>query len=59
MIESAPQWTLWPLSVIVSLFIGAFLKSYMGKKGENLATHEDIEKLVESSACGDTSNERD
>jgi hypothetical protein len=45
--DSAPQWILWPLSVIASLFIGGFLKSYMGKKGENLATHEDIGKLVE------------
>jgi hypothetical protein len=37
----------WLLSVICALFIGGFLKSYMSKKGENLATHEDIEKLVD------------
>jgi hypothetical protein len=37
----------WLLSVICALFIGGFLKSYMLKKGENLATHEDIEKLVD------------
>jgi len=38
---------LWVLSVVLALFIGGFLKSYMSKKGENLATHEDIEKLVD------------
>jgi hypothetical protein len=38
---------LWALSVILALFIGGFLKSYMNKKGENLATHEDIDKLVD------------
>jgi len=37
----------WVVSVIVALFIGGFLRSYLSKKGENLATHEDIEKLVE------------
>jgi hypothetical protein len=37
----------WGLSIIVALFVGGFLKSYMSKKGENLATHEDISKLVE------------
>lgn len=36
----------WSLSVIVALFIGGFLKSYMGKKGENLATKEDLQDLV-------------
>jgi hypothetical protein len=38
---------LWALSVILALFIGGFLKSYMKQKGENLATHEDIDKLVD------------
>jgi hypothetical protein len=37
----------WLLTVICALFIGGFLKSYMSKKGEDLATHEDIEKLVD------------
>jgi len=41
------QIILWALSVIVALFIGGFLKSYLSKKGENLATHEDINRLVE------------
>jgi hypothetical protein len=36
----------WALSVVVALFIGGFLKSYMGKKGENLATKEDIARLT-------------
>lgn len=37
----------WALSILLSLFIGGFLKSYLGKKGENLATHEDIDKLLD------------
>jgi len=41
------HYALWALSIIASLFLGGFLKSYMGKKGENLATKEDIEVLVE------------
>jgi len=41
------QWILWALSILVALFTGSFLKSYMSKKGENLATHEDIQELVE------------
>ena len=41
------QW-LWPaLTLVVGLFTGSYLKSYIGKKGENLATHEDIQKLVD------------
>lgn len=40
------MWILWDLSVIVALFVG-FFSAYMAKKGENLATHEDIEKLVD------------
>ena len=38
---------LWILSFLLALFVGAYLKGYMQKKGENLATHEDIEKLVD------------
>ncbi len=38
---------MWVLSVIAALFIGSFLKPYLKKKGENLATHEDISKLVD------------
>ena len=34
------------LSVIVGLFIGSYLPGYMKKKGENLATKEDIADLI-------------
>jgi hypothetical protein len=37
----------WALSLLAALFVGGFAKSYMVRKGENLATHEDIEKLVQ------------
>jgi hypothetical protein len=43
---SLTQGIIWALSVVVSLFIGGFLKSYMSKKGENLATKEDIAELT-------------
>lgn len=36
----------WLLSILGALFIGGYLKSYFSKKGENLATKEDIEKLT-------------
>ncbi len=39
--------SLWILSLLLALFIGGYLKGYMQRKGENLATHEDIEKLVD------------
>jgi hypothetical protein len=34
------------LSMLVSAFVGSYLAGYLRKKGENLATHEDINKLV-------------
>jgi hypothetical protein len=37
----------WGLTTLGSAFIGSFLASYLKKKGENLATHEDLDKLVE------------
>jgi hypothetical protein len=37
----------WGLVTLVSAFTGSYLASYLKKKGENLATHEDIGKLVE------------
>jgi hypothetical protein len=37
---------LWLLTVILAAFLG-YVASYMKKKGENLATHEDIDKLVD------------
>jgi hypothetical protein len=36
----------WGLTTLVAAFIGSFLGGYLKKKGENLATHEDIDKLV-------------
>lgn len=35
------------VSVISAAFVGSYLPAYMKKKAENLATHEDIEKLVD------------
>jgi hypothetical protein len=35
------------LTTLASAFIGSYLASYLKKKGENLATHEDIDKLVD------------
>lgn len=35
------------LTTLVGAFIGSYLASYLKKKGENLATHEDLDKLVE------------
>jgi hypothetical protein len=38
---------LWKyLGLCVTTALGAYLGSYLKKKGENLATHEDIDKLV-------------
>ena|SRR5438309_11791011 len=38
---------LWCLGTLGSAFLGSYLAAYLKKKGENLATHEDIAKLVE------------
>jgi len=39
---------LWPIVTFLAvLFANSFLKSYLSKKGENVATHQDIEKLVD------------
>jgi hypothetical protein len=35
------------LTTLASAFAGSYLAGYLKKKGENLATHEDIAKLVE------------
>jgi hypothetical protein len=37
----------WGLTTLVSAFVGSYLASYLKKKGENVATHEDIDKLVD------------
>ena len=41
------MWLGWALTTLVSAFIGSYLASYLKKKGENLATHGDIDKLVD------------
>src|SRR6266404_3989380 len=35
------------LTTLIGAFIGSYLASYLKKKGENLATREDLDKLVE------------
>jgi hypothetical protein len=37
----------WGLTTLGGSFIGSYLASYLRKKGENLATHEDLDKLVD------------
>jgi hypothetical protein len=44
--QMAPVVVLWLLTLILGAFLG-YLASYVKKKGENLATHEDIDKLVD------------
>ena len=39
-------WVVAALAVVVALFIGYF-RGYLTQKGQNLATHEDVEKLVD------------
>jgi len=41
------QYVGWALTTLVGAFIGSYLAGYLKKKGENLATHEDINRLVE------------
>jgi hypothetical protein len=44
--STAMIWVFWALSALISGF-GAYFGAYFRKKGENLATHEDIDKLVD------------
>jgi len=44
-----PEVWFWVFSVLCAGF-GAYLGAYLKKKGENLATHEDIDRLVEQTA---------
>jgi hypothetical protein len=37
----------WLAVTLIGAFFGSFLAGYLKKKGENLATHEDIQRLVE------------
>ncbi len=42
----AQTWVLLALGIVVGAF-GGYLKAYLSQKGQNLATHEDINKLVD------------
>jgi hypothetical protein len=46
-----PEVVAWGLATICAAFLGSFLPSYMKKKGENLATHEDIKLLTDQVAA--------
>lgn len=37
----------WVLPVLGGAFVGSYLATYLKEKGRNLATHEDIDKLVD------------
>ena len=41
----------WGLTTLVAAFVGSFLAGYLKKKAEDLATHEDINKLVDQVAA--------
>jgi hypothetical protein len=43
---------------VVGAFVGAYFGAYLKKKGENLATHEDIDKLVQQVAAVTTTTKR-
>src|SRR5579862_3362214 len=38
---------LWALGVLAAAFLGSWLGAYMKKKGENFATREDLQDVVE------------
>src|SRR5579862_6089801 len=38
---------LWALGVLAAAFLGSWLGAYMKKKGENFATREDLQGVVE------------
>jgi hypothetical protein len=42
---------LWMGVTIVGAWAGSFLGAYLKKKGENLATHEDVNKVVAQMAA--------
>lgn len=46
------------LATLVGSFAGAYLSAYFKKKGENLATHEDIDKLVDEVAAVTTTTKK-
>ncbi len=46
MMQNVLGWTVAALAVVVALFVGYF-RGYLTQKGQDLATHEDIEKLLD------------
>ena len=46
------------LATLVSAFVGSYLAGYLKQKGENLATHEDIDKLVDQVAAVTTTTKK-
>ena len=49
-----------PLDLVITAVVSgaaAYLGSYLKKKGENLATHEDIDKLIHQSHSAVTTND--
>jgi hypothetical protein len=46
------------VTTFVASWVGAFFGSYLKKKGENLATHEDIDKLKDQVAAVTTTTKQ-
>jgi hypothetical protein len=46
------------LATLVSAFVGSYLAGYLKQKGQNLATHEDIDKLVDQVTAVTTTTKR-
>jgi uncharacterized Tic20 family protein len=46
MFSTVESFIAWGLTTLVAAFVGSYLGGYLRKKGENHATHEDIDKLI-------------
>src|ERR1700676_1567457 len=55
--EPMNEFITWGLTTLGGAFIGSFLAGYLKKKAENLATHEDIGKLVDQIRAVTTTTE--
>jgi hypothetical protein len=51
LIEGGPSYAGISVVTVLSAGVGAFIGAYLKKKGENLATHEDLDKMVEQMAA--------
>ena len=47
------------VTTLVAAGLGAYLGSYLKKKGENLATHEDLDKLTAQVSAVTTNHQAD